>query len=499
MEKGSRDVIPPMRKKGNFKKQLPFFIFVVVSLVIHLFLMCYLHIRTSFRKSKTFEVKIYYPLHKSVSLIRKGNSFAEKGMYSLAIKSFNEVLVNSPHNIHALLGKGIVFAKMGRVKMAEKEFEKIRRFYPHRSEGYYGLAMVNAKQDRYKKALTLINKAIDINPNDPQYYADRGYMWIFMKDYKRAEEDFKHSLRMDPQNPFANAGLGEVYRREDRLKEAASYYQKALEIYNHIPKGYLFLASAYFDMDRFQEAISLYKKELEKIKRYGQIDDYHKGACYAEMARTYAILGNLGEAKKNVALFFKSVNKIDLYEAETDEYLGLLEDIANAYIEMAAYESKYYDKALFYYLRCIHFTSRNTKENNLYYRFQVGWIYWEQKNFSKALKYFKDALHFVPKRKDRYGWWMIGHIYTLTGRYEEALKIYSISLKLDPTFEYAYFSRALTYYLMGKNKEALKDIEKVEELRKEGQCVKIIYEKAERLKEKIRSGVGGSFESIKEI
>lgn len=481
-----------------------FYLFLVLSIVIHLFIL-YL-IKSANRENNTppkeYNVKITFqytgesPVDK---LVAEGRQASETGDMGKALESYNKALNFDKDNKKALLGRGIALAKTGNLDQAMKDFESLKKSSPDKPEGYYGTAMVLAKQDMYDKALVEIDTALKMDPGNPQYLSDRGYMLIFTKDLDKAKSDFTEALDADPENPFANAGMGEYYRRTNDLKAGAGYYEKAIKIDDHIPKTHQFLASIYFDQDRFQESLRYYDLELAKVKRYGRVDDFQEGACYAEMARISAMLDNPEAAEKYIALFFKSVRKTDLYEAENDEHLSLLSDAGNAYIEMGAHNPKYYKDALLHYKRALDFPKRSSKMKMLYHNFQVGWCYWEMRKAETAMKYFQETQKYLPEYYSRFDYWMQGHVLMLQGKYDEALKKFEESLKVDPEFENAYLSRGMTLYLMGENDRALKDLDMVIRLRGEKKALQIIYKKAVEVKKRIDQGKKGTLENIRDI
>ena len=483
-----------------------FYLFFVLSVIIHLIFLYFLKAGNGQNtiSPKEYNVEITFrhtgesPVDK---LISGGRQSVETGDVRKALELYNKALNLDKNNRTAVLGRGIALAKSGSLDEAMKDFETLKRSDPDKPEGYYGTAMVFAKRDMYDKALTEINTALKMDPGNSQYLSDRGYMLIFTKDLEKAKNDFEHALEAEPENPYANAGLGEYYRRTGDLKTGAEYYEKAIKISDKIPKTHQFLASIYFDQDRFKESLQYYGMELEKVRLYGKVDDFHEGACYAEIARISAMLDNMEEAEKNIALFHKSVRKTDLYEAENNEYLSLLSDAGNAYIEMAAHKPEYYEKALFYYKRALDFPKRTPQMKMLYHNFQVGWCYWETRQPETAMKYFRETEKYTPEYYSRYDYWMQGHVLMLQGRYNEALKKFETSLSIDHEFEHAWFSKGLTLYLMRENEKALKDLDMVINLRSQGaeKTLLIIYKKALEVKKRIHQGKKGTLENIRDF
>jgi len=416
-----------------------------------------------------------------------------------SIESYGARIAKNPEDYTSRLRKGILIARQGKIDEAMEDFERLRKEHPGQPQGYHGIAIIKAKKEQYREALDNINIAINLNPENPRYYIDRGYINYNMKKLETAEKDFKRALSYEPENSHANIGIGEVYFLQDRLEKSAQHIRKALDIDDRIPEGHLLLASVYFDQDKFRESLKHYYIELDNIKIYGCIDDFHKGACYAEMARILAMLDQPQKAKEYIQKFKDEIRMQDMYEGEDTQSRSLIEDIGNAYIELAAHEPVFYKQALFNYKKTLEFTDFYSNIDNFYHYFQCGWSLWEMGKSKEAMKYFNQGLKWKPEHETRYEKWMRGHVYTLHGKYDKAMKYLNRSLELDPTFENVYFTRALNYALRGKTKKALKDLEMVEELRQKGEAIALFHRKALKLRKRIEKGEKIDLKNIRDI
>lgn len=471
-----------------------FFPFLLFSALVHAFLFLWLNPRLSTKPPRFSLEKIDISLTKNpiseeaisaLKLAEEGIASFRSGNLEEAIEKYNLSLKINPQSASSLLGRGIAYAESGNLDKALQDFDKLEKMYPNNPGGPYGKAIVLAKEKKYADALVQINRAIRINPDEPQYLSDRGYINLFLKREKEAESDFESALKIQPNNPFANVGMGDIYRMRNELAKSAQYYEKAQKEKDFIPNLHNSLGSVYFDQDRFQDAIRQYQKELENVEKYGKLGDFQDCAAYAEMARIYAMIDNLDEAEKSLKKFFANVRKLDLYDGEEREYLDLLSDLGNAYIEMAAHNPKYYQEAIRHYKLCLKRPDKWLPGSNLYHNFQVGWCYQEMGNLPEAMKYFRAASKYKPQYYSRYDYWMEGHILSMQGKYKAAIEKFNQSLKVDPEFENAFYSRAYAYYRLKNYPQALKDARRVIELRREGKAIILFYRKAQDLISKI--------------
>ena len=66
--------------------------------------------------------------------------------------------------------------------------------------------------------------------------------------------------------------------------------------------------------------------------------------------------------------------------------------------------------------------------------------------------------------RTQFDWFSIARIHETKGEYDQALKAYEESIKLDKTYAKAWFYKAKLHYKMGQKRDAKECIKKVLEL-----------------------------------
>lgn len=66
--------------------------------------------------------------------------------------------------------------------------------------------------------------------------------------------------------------------------------------------------------------------------------------------------------------------------------------------------------------------------------------------------------------RTQFDWFSIGRIHETKGEYEEALKAYEESIKLDSSYAKAWFQKARLHYRLKQKKEARECVRRVLEL-----------------------------------
>ncbi len=405
-----------------------------------------------------------------------------------SIREYNHAIKADPERTDYRLRKAVLLTRQNKVKEASVKIKSIKEEFPDKPDGYHGEAIIHAKNNEFDLALKDINTAIRINPKNPCYYIDRGNIYFNLKNFTKSQMDFQTALRFEPDNAQANYGLGQIYFKQDQLERSAEHLRRALSKDDRLPKAHLELGTVYFDQDKFTECLDQYYTELENIRKYGRKDDFHEGACLSEIARTLAMLDKPDEALKYIDKFKRDVCMEDMYEGEDDLARGLIEDLGNAYMEIAAHYPQYYETALQNYKKTLEFTKYDTNMNNFFHCFQCGWALYEMGRQEEAMKYFEEGLKWKPEYETRYEKWMKGHIFALQGKYDLALEYLNKALEMDPTFENVYYTRGYVYFMKSDRQKALKDLEMVDQLRQKGEAIAIFHRKAMNLKDEIENG-----------
>jgi len=171
-------------------------------------------------------------------------------------------------------------------------------------------------------------KTLELNAQIPTAYVNRGYVRNDLHKPTQAASDFEAALRMEPNNGEAHLGLAyaslnlhrprvalkqvqfaekemgdslaihliraTAYGEEGVLTKSAEEYQLAVKFAPNEAQLYLAWANALYGLRRYTEAIAALQA-AEKIAPDNSL-------IYAQLAQSYAQLGNRDETFKNVSL-----------------------------------------------------------------------------------------------------------------------------------------------------------------------------------------------------
>lgn len=178
-------------------------------------------------------------------------------------------------------------------------------------------------------------------------------------------------------------------------------------------------------------------KELLKAAELNSNDPY----IHNDLGLTYMAKKRLGLA---VTHFQKAI-------ALKDDFSAARNNLGSAYMALENWDAAI---ALFNeVLEDILYTTPHFAQVNL------GWAYFNKKNYQEAEKYYKAALFNQPK----YVVAMRGlaRVYMVTGRAREAIELYERALKITPRFVQLYLDVARAYRALNQREAALDAYRKV--------------------------------------
>jgi tetratricopeptide (TPR) repeat protein len=212
-----------------------------------------------------------------------------------------------------------------------------------------------------------------------------------------AVEKYRAILRLDPDLPAAYNNLGRLYFGQSRFSEAIEVLKHALQIDATLESSHALLGISYYEMENYEAA----RRELSEAMRLDPAD--RTAELY--LARS---LNELGDLEKASGL----LNKLQQKDPANPQILyseGLV------YMKLASYAlAKLQAVAPDSYL--VEMILATTAE--------------AQRHYGEAVEHFKKAVAKAPEAHGlHYG---LGHALYQNGEFEEALKEYRLELQHDP-------------------------------------------------------------------
>ena len=404
--------------------------------------------------------------------------------YSEALDYLNRELTDNPKN-------GYAFSWMAKLRFEMKEYgkalnaaDKALKYLPKKDSEYmvFGLttrAEVYLILKDTLKAVEDYSTAIRIAPDNTSLLDDRAQVYFEQKKYDLANADFKKMIELEPGNVLGYMGFGRNANIQKQWEEAIKQFDYVTRLDNKYSYGFAFRAESYLGLEKWDEAtndiisaISLAWNQkalslatslkepalsilLSKIK-------VQAAKSPGEPMWPY-LSGIIHEGNKQYHKAIKCYSDAIDIDASSIGY----QKIAECYNELGCFDSAldYINKAL------------SIDSTNIDSKIDKADIYYELGKPALAIAEWDKIIMESPDFAG--GYYRRGWYKGIIGDYDDAIEDLSMSIVLDPSYAYAYFSRADVYHKQGKQDLADADYKKVIDLgssQDENDCIFYAYQ-----------------------
>jgi Tfp pilus assembly protein PilF len=143
------------------------------------------------------------------ALYRRGQVYASKGAYGLAIKDFNDTLRLNPRDVEALNNRCWTRTVIGELQAALKDCNEALRLRPNFIDALDSRGLVNLKSGQARNAIADFDAALRINPRLTSSLYGRGLARQRNGAVAEGELDIANAKAMDPNiaGEFASYGV----------------------------------------------------------------------------------------------------------------------------------------------------------------------------------------------------------------------------------------------------------------------------------------------------
>lgn len=243
-----------------------------------------------------------------------------------------------------------------------------------------------------------INYYAKVNTADANLQIARTYNVV--RNYDKAIVEYENYLKNNPKDQLASFELGKIYAKTKKDKAAITIFEKLVLENDNNPEYYYYLGSTYAALDNVKKSIHLFKKAV-------QLDSTHLRSIY-EVAKYHVTLQDrdsvIKYADKGLQFYENDVSILNLKALalyNNDEFkacvplfekmitLGekqpyIFERLGNAYFSLNDL-----DKAKENYKIALFYDALNPNPKVL---FNLGNVFWEEKQLDSAAIYFRKAI-----------------------------------------------------------------------------------------------------------
>ncbi len=195
---------------------------------------------------------------------RSGIEAYEDGIYTLAMKYFNDANKEFPNN-------GYVYNRMSHVKYMTKSISEsyalalqaLQYFTPNDKDGvaetYLHLAFLAtfyANELNIESPIVYYDKAVNVYPEYYEVWLKRGvYLDIYLEDFTRSNADFRKAIELAPNEVEPYTRLGQsLYSNQNNIDEAIKVYQTSINTICEYPYHHSDLAELLIKKGQANEA-----------------------------------------------------------------------------------------------------------------------------------------------------------------------------------------------------------------------------------------------------
>jgi hypothetical protein len=158
---------------------------------------------------KSLNLKLKDNPDDAAALYRRGQVFASKGFYELAIKDFNNSLRLNPKDVEAFNNRCWARTVIGDLQAALKDCNEALRLRPNFVDALDSRGLVNLKSGQNKNAIADFDAALKINPRLTSSLYGRGLAKKRNGSISEGDLDINNAKAMDPNivKEFADYGV----------------------------------------------------------------------------------------------------------------------------------------------------------------------------------------------------------------------------------------------------------------------------------------------------
>jgi tetratricopeptide (TPR) repeat protein len=276
-----------------------------------------------------------------------------------------------------------------------------------------------------RRSLKKVDSAVALKPQAAYLYNLKGLLHISLKQFKEGQIALKKGLTLAPNWLYPYHNLGSAYNQENKFDSAIFYYRKALDLDSNYQTTYGGISGMYSNMGNVDSAIYWSKAGLQK--------DATDAVLWTQLGYGYY-------AKKDWP------NALQCF------YNGMHYDSSFVYANEGAlrvhmYDFKYEDSVKYYVRKMIKADSLNP----VVYQ-SMGNLFTEFSEFDEAIRMFDISLELDSLNPDT--WKSVGATYKAMGKDTAAIYCFAKALKIDSTDYITYNEMANRYFVIGMYKEA---------------------------------------------
>jgi tetratricopeptide (TPR) repeat protein len=170
------------------------------------------------------ESPAYRALSPREQALMRADLLMARKQYDEAVKAYQAVLIDDPHNAKALNSLGMAFEQIGNGEQAEHYYKLAARADKTDSNALNNLGTVEYSEQRYGKAIKYYRQAIAKGNAMATVYTNLGYAYCSIKEYLKAMGVFSQALALDPEVFEHKGSSGSVLQQRSAVDPGSVHF-----------------------------------------------------------------------------------------------------------------------------------------------------------------------------------------------------------------------------------------------------------------------------------
>jgi len=193
-------------------------------------------------------------------LYGQGVEFQAKGLFDLAIQSYNKALKLDSENLDVMINLGAAYLQKGLPEKASQVLGQILERNPDHAMALFNLGKVHLYRDEAEKALAVFEHAQAVLPHDLDVRRSIGQCLMHLDRTDEAMAVFQSLLEPLADDPTVPLDLGRLLLRRDHPEQALGMLKRAVTIAPDHTEALTLLARAHLAMNAPDKALTALKR-----------------------------------------------------------------------------------------------------------------------------------------------------------------------------------------------------------------------------------------------
>lgn len=384
--------------------------------------------------------------------------YKKTGRLDKAINEYDQLISIEPFNFKARANKVLLMLKKDFGGLAVDILQAPLKEERFDSQRLFILGKVYCWLRNYKMALDVFNRAIDFNKESPALKENIAEVLMKLGRFSEAEENYKFIISRDPDKIRFNYKLAFLYGKFGNTEKSILYTERLADLPIYSSLSYCAIGDCFLKAGDYRNALRNYRRAL--IINKNCFHAYHGlGAVYKRQGRIKTAERNFGRALRINDSFLPSLlglSSVYLQSGNLEE----AEKLFRKALDLAPYDARVYC-----YLGITHIINRDHEkgfsllseaerldDESLIVLESKGLAHQLKGEFYKAKAYFQKGLATQPKGTNWH--FLLGQLYQLQSRYNDAVGEYEKSLKEGFNAPVIHYNLGAISAIRGETKKA---------------------------------------------